>query len=193
MSFQTLGLKPELLRAIAENGYETPTPVQARAIPEVLAGRDLLAGAQTGTGKTAGFTLPILQLLGTPKAGAPAAENSTHRNGWRAPRALVLVPTRELAAQVAESARDLRPVHADGCHRRVRWRRFQSAGGKPAPWHRHRCGDAGPAARPCAAAHHRPVARSRFSCSMKPTACSTWASFTTSAASSSCCRPSGRT
>ena len=70
MSFQTLGLKPELLRAIAENGYETPTPVQARAIPEVLAGRDLLAGAQTGTGKTAGFTLPILQLLSTPKAGA---------------------------------------------------------------------------------------------------------------------------
>ena len=105
MSFQTLGLKPELLRAIAENGYETPTPVQARAIPEVLAGRDLLAGAQTGTGKTAGFTLPILQLLGTPKAGAPATDNSTHRNGWRAPRALVLVPTRELAAQVAESVR----------------------------------------------------------------------------------------
>ncbi|MDQ1303205.1 MAG: ATP-dependent helicase RhlE, partial [Pseudomonadota bacterium] len=64
MSFQTLGLKPELLRAIADSGYETPTPVQARAIPEVLAGRDLLAGAQTGTGKTAGFTLPILQLLG---------------------------------------------------------------------------------------------------------------------------------
>ncbi|MCL4792805.1 MAG: DEAD/DEAH box helicase, partial [Gammaproteobacteria bacterium] len=102
MSFQTLGLKPELLRAIADNGYVTPTPVQARAIPEVLAGRDLLAGAQTGTGKTAGFTLPILQLLGTPKADAPAG---TARNGWRAPRALVLVPTRELAAQVAESAR----------------------------------------------------------------------------------------
>ena len=103
MSFQTLGLKPELLRAIADSGYETPTPVQARAIPEVLAGRDLLAGAQTGTGKTAGFVLPILQLLGTPKPGeAPVAAG---RNGWRAPRALVLVPTRELAAQVAESAR----------------------------------------------------------------------------------------
>jgi len=105
MSFQTLGLKPELLRAIADNGYETPTPVQARAIPEVLAGRDLLAGAQTGTGKTAGFILPILQLLGTPKAGVPEAPAAVGRNGWRAPRALVLVPTRELAAQVAESAR----------------------------------------------------------------------------------------
>ncbi len=103
MSFQTLGLKPELLRAIADSGYETPTPVQARAIPEVLAGRDLLAGAQTGTGKTAGFILPILQLLGTPKAGEPAV--AAGRNGWRAPRALVLVPTRELAAQVAESGR----------------------------------------------------------------------------------------
>lgn len=105
MSFQTLGLKPELLRAIADSGYETPTPVQARAIPEVLAGRDLLAGAQTGTGKTAGFTLPILQLLGMPKAGTPGAPAATGRNGWRAPRALVLVPTRELAAQVAESVR----------------------------------------------------------------------------------------
>jgi ATP-dependent RNA helicase RhlE len=105
MSFQTLGLKPELLRAIADSGYETPTPVQARAIPEVLAGRDLLAGAQTGTGKTAGFILPILQLLGTPKAGAGEAPAAAGRSGWRAPRALVLVPTRELAAQVAESAR----------------------------------------------------------------------------------------
>ena len=105
MSFQTLGLKPELLRAIADSGYETPTPVQARAIPEVLAGRDLLAGAQTGTGKTAGFTLPILQLLGTPKAGASEAPAAAGRSGWRAPRVLVLVPTRELAAQVAESVR----------------------------------------------------------------------------------------
>ena len=105
MSFQTLGLKPELLRAIADSGYETPTPVQARAIPEVLAGRDLLAGAQTGTGKTAGFTLPILQLLGAPKPGAAETPAVAGRNGWRAPRALVLVPTRELAAQVAESAR----------------------------------------------------------------------------------------
>ncbi len=94
MSFQSLGLKPELLRAIEERGYTVPTPVQAKAIPEVLAGRDLLAGAQTGTGKTAGFTLPILQLLTAPGAVQ-----------LRTPRVLVLVPTRELAAQVAESVK----------------------------------------------------------------------------------------
>ena len=94
MSFQSLGLKPELLRAIEERGYTIPTPVQLRAIPEVLAGRDLLAGAQTGTGKTAGFTLPILQLLTAPGAVQ-----------LRTPRVLVLVPTRELAAQVAESVK----------------------------------------------------------------------------------------
>jgi ATP-dependent RNA helicase RhlE len=94
MSFDNLGLKPELLRAIEERGYTVPTPVQLRAIPEVLARRDLLAGAQTGTGKTAGFVLPILQLL-----TADGAVRS------RTPRVLVLVPTRELAAQVAESAR----------------------------------------------------------------------------------------
>ncbi|MCP5152195.1 MAG: DEAD/DEAH box helicase [Ectothiorhodospiraceae bacterium] len=92
MSFDSLGLRAELLRAVREQGYETPTPVQARAIPTVLAGRDLLAAAQTGTGKTAGFTLPLLQRL----AEQPAARR-------RLPRALVLVPTRELAAQVAES------------------------------------------------------------------------------------------
>jgi ATP-dependent RNA helicase RhlE len=91
MSFSELGLKPELLRAVAEKGYETPTSIQSKAIPAVLAQRDVLAGAQTGTGKTAGFVLPILQLLG-------------ERQG-RAPRALVLTPTRELAAQIAESAR----------------------------------------------------------------------------------------
>jgi len=64
MSFDTLGLKPELLRAVADKGYTVPTPVQSEAIPAVLAGRDVLAGAQTGTGKTAGFVLPILQKLG---------------------------------------------------------------------------------------------------------------------------------
>src|ERR1700685_2693119 len=91
MSFSDLGLMPELLRAVAEKGYSRPTPIQQAAIPAVLAGRDVLAGAQTGTGKTAAFVLPILQrLMGTP---------------GRAPRALVLTPTRELAAQVAESAR----------------------------------------------------------------------------------------
>ena len=93
MSFSDLGLVPELLRAVADKGYDAPSPIQLQAIPAVLAGRDVLAGAQTGTGKTAGFVLPILQRL--------AAGEAT-----RAPRALVLTPTRELAAQVAQSARD---------------------------------------------------------------------------------------
>jgi ATP-dependent RNA helicase RhlE len=91
MSFIDLGLAPELLRALSDRGYDAPTPIQARAIPAVLAGGDVLAGAQTGTGKTAAFVLPILQQLA---AGAGSS-----------PRALVLTPTRELAAQVAESAR----------------------------------------------------------------------------------------
>jgi ATP-dependent RNA helicase RhlE len=92
MLFNDLGLKPELLRAVAEKGYDTTTPIQREAIPAVLAGRDVLAGAQTGTGKTAAFVLPILQKLNAPEG--------------RAPRALVLTPTRELAAQVAASAAD---------------------------------------------------------------------------------------
>jgi len=91
-SFDLLGLKPELLRAVADKGYTVPTPIQLQAIPAVLAGGDVLAGAQTGTGKTAGFTLPLLQKLGA-------------RHG-RNPRALVLTPTRELAAQVAQSITD---------------------------------------------------------------------------------------
>ena len=93
MSFEHLGLKPELLRAVAEKGYTTPSPIQAQAIPAVLSGRDLIAGAQTGTGKTAAFVLPALQRL----------TQSPHSG--RTPRVLVLTPTRELAAQVAESAR----------------------------------------------------------------------------------------
>jgi ATP-dependent RNA helicase RhlE len=96
MSFSDLGLLPELMRAVADKGYDTPSPIQIQAIPAVLAGRDVLAGAQTGTGKTAGFVLPILQRL----AADPA------NGAGRAPRALVLTPTRELAAQVAQSARD---------------------------------------------------------------------------------------
>ena len=90
MSFADLGLAPGLIRGVAEKGYTTPTPIQCAAIPAVLAGRDVLAGAQTGTGKTAAFVLPILQRL--------------HAPAGQAPRALVLTPTRELAAQVAESA-----------------------------------------------------------------------------------------
>ncbi len=94
MKFTELGLAPEILRAIADQGYETPTPIQAQAIPVVLAGRDLMACAQTGTGKTAGFTLPILNRLA-----------ATQVNGRRKIRVLILTPTRELAAQVEESVR----------------------------------------------------------------------------------------
>jgi ATP-dependent RNA helicase RhlE len=93
MSFETLGLSAAVLRAVAEQGYTEPTPIQRQAIPVILAGRDILAGAQTGTGKTAGFTLPLLQRLNT---HAPAG-------GRRHVRALILTPTRELAAQVGES------------------------------------------------------------------------------------------
>src|SRR5450759_4534094 len=92
MSFESLGLRVELLSAIAAQGYTEPTPIQAGAIPLVLEGRDLLAGAQTGTGKTAAFALPIVQRL----------SEKIPREKRRKPRALVLVPTRELAAQVSE-------------------------------------------------------------------------------------------
>ncbi len=92
MSFDSLGLCDELLRAIAAKGYSTPTPIQTQAIPVIFEGCDLLAGAQTGTGKTAAFALPIVQMLGE--------EIPTEKR--RLPRVLVLVPTRELAAQVSE-------------------------------------------------------------------------------------------
>ena len=97
MSFDQLGLSADLLRAVSDLGYDTPTPIQLGAIPPVLAGRDLLAAAQTGTGKTAGFALPLLQRLN---------DEYPNPRGPRAPRALVLVPTRELAAQVGESFAD---------------------------------------------------------------------------------------
>ncbi len=94
MSFNQLGLSAELLRAIADKGYRQATPIQQQAIPHILAGRDILAGAQTGTGKTAGFTLPLLQRL------------QVSRSNGRRVRVLVLTPTRELAAQVGDSVRD---------------------------------------------------------------------------------------
>jgi ATP-dependent RNA helicase RhlE len=98
MSFDSLGLRADLLRAVASQRYGRPTPIQAQAIPVILAGHDLLAGAQTGTGKTAAFVLPLLQLLA--EKGHPQ----------RQPRALILTPTRELAAQIGER------VHAYGIH-----------------------------------------------------------------------------
>ncbi len=134
MSFAALGLSEEIVRAVTERGYTEPTPIQAQAIPVVLSGRDLLAGAQTGTGKTAGFTLPILQRLSTtakPSTGehppiqlSPAHggkgkremgqagilsqdKNSQNQSSTFAPiRTLILAPTRELAAQIEESVRE---------------------------------------------------------------------------------------
>jgi len=97
MSFDSLGLNADILRAVTEQGYNEPTPIQRQAIPVVLGGRDLMASAQTGTGKTAGFTLPLLQLL---------SSSSPHPKGRRPVRALILTPTRELAAQVGENVRD---------------------------------------------------------------------------------------
>ena len=95
MSFKSLGLNEALLKAIEEKGYTKPSPIQEKAIPHILAGKDVLASAQTGTGKTAGFTLPVLQNLA----------NTKHPK-YRPLRALVLTPTRELAAQVYENVRD---------------------------------------------------------------------------------------
>jgi ATP-dependent RNA helicase RhlE len=95
MSFDSLGLSAALLRGVSEQGYTQPTPVQSQVIPVVLQGRDVMAGAQTGTGKTAGFTLPLLQLL---------SSAATQQRG-RHVRALILTPTRELAAQILDSVR----------------------------------------------------------------------------------------
>jgi len=98
-SFSDLGLLPELLQAVTDKGYTEPSPIQVQAIPVILQGLDVMGGAQTGTGKTAGFTLPLLQRL------APHANTSA--SPARHPvRALILTPTRELAAQVADSVRD---------------------------------------------------------------------------------------
>ncbi len=112
MTFDTLGLMPESLRAVADQGYTDPTPVQERAIPVILSGRDLLAGAQTGTGKTAAFVLPMLQTL-----------NERRVPGPRRVRGLVVVPTRELALQVEQSVRTYgahRPIHSAAIYGGVR-------------------------------------------------------------------------
>src|SRR5690242_21700732 len=101
MTFESLGLAPALLRALAEQGYATPTPIQAAAIPHVLDGHDLLAGAQTGTGKTAAFALPLLQKLGVDQV----LHNSKQP---RKPRALILTPTRELRSEERRVGKECR-------------------------------------------------------------------------------------
>ena len=98
MNFSELNLAPAILKAVLEQGYDTPTPIQAQAIPAVLEGRDLLGGAQTGTGKTAAFTLPMLHRLSM-------SRSAQNKFGGTGIRVLVLTPTRELAAQVEESVR----------------------------------------------------------------------------------------
>ena len=95
MKFTDLGLAPSLLKAIQEKGYTEPSPIQEKAIPQILLGKDVLASAQTGTGKTAGFTLPLLHLL-----------SKQQKSGHRKVRALVLTPTRELAAQIYENVKE---------------------------------------------------------------------------------------
>ena len=110
VKFESLGLAPELLKALTDSGYTTPTPIQAQAIPLALAGGDLMAGAQTGTGKTAAFALPLLQkLLPFANNGASPAKHPV--------RALILTPTRELAIQVEESVKQWKRKH-----KRSRWK-----------------------------------------------------------------------
>lgn len=103
MSFDTLGLSTELLSTVTEQGYSKPTPIQDKAIPLILKGRDILAGAQTGTGKTAGFTLPLLHRLMESRRPSEAAAKNKKKKKSRPIRALILVPTRELALQVKEN------------------------------------------------------------------------------------------
>src|SRR5215213_10777766 len=103
MSFDALGLTPELLLAVADQGYTEPTPVQRESIPAILAGRDILAGAQTGTGKTAAFVLPMLQLLNADRTPGWQGDARNNQRDQRPPvRALVLTPTRELCLQIEE-------------------------------------------------------------------------------------------
>src|SRR5215813_9179284 len=107
-SFAELGLRPELLRAVAEAGYSMPTPIQAQAIPLILAGKDVMGGAQTGTGKTAGFALPILQKL------LPTA-NTSPSPARHPVRALILTPPRELA--IRSRSPSVRTASTPGCAR----------------------------------------------------------------------------
>ena len=151
MKFADLGLAETLLRAVEAEGYHTATPVQIAAIPPILAGRDVLACAQTGTGKTAAFALPTLQRLSEtpPPAGVRG----------RKIRVLALSPTRELARQICESFQNLWPQHlaaVDGCLRR---RRPRSSGAGPAERCRHPDCHPWPAGRPDAAGPHRSDSR----------------------------------
>ena len=168
-TFTDLGLSPETLKAISEAGYEEPTPIQARTIPLLLEGKDVIAQAQTGTGKTAAYALPMLEQID---------------REIRDPQALVLCPTRELAIQVAGA------MHQLGRYHRVTT--LPIYGGQPIERQLRalsaRCADrrrhAGPGDGPHAARHAGPLAIRRWSRSTRRTRCSTWASWRTSSSSS---------
>ena len=184
VSFAALGLAEPLLRAVEAEGYTEPTPIQARTIPTLLQGRDLLGFAQTGTGKTAAFALPILQRL--VRASASASGPSTFAR-------LVLTPTRELAVQIATAS----PPTAQ--HLRLQLaHRASAASARPARCEALRRGVDILVATPgrlldlIERRARRARAASRSSCSTRPTACSTWASSTTCAASSPRCPSSAR-
>ena len=180
-SFSEFGLSEPIIRALAQENYQTPTPIQKDALPLVLAGRDLVGIAQTGTGKTAAFALPILNRL----AATPRAPDK------KSCRVLVLSPTRELSGQILDSFRTygkymrLSSTLAIGGVSMGKQVRALTGGVDVLVATPGRLLD-------LVAAMRCDLARSRCWCSTKPTACSTWASSTTSARSSPSCRASGR-
>ena len=189
MSFDTLGLTPELLRAVANEGYTEPTPVQREAIPLVLEGRDVLAGAQTGTGKTAAFVLPMLQLLHA-RRPAGSSNGSPDRRDADSPADPCADPHPDPRARAPGRGErpDVRRVTTHPVHDDLRRRRLRPPGPRAPGRSRDRRRHARSPARP-----PRPAARStcpvsRSSSSTRRTACWTWASSATSARSSRSCR-----
>ena len=171
--FGALGLSADVLKAVELSGYTTPTPIQAQGIPHVLQRRDIIGIAQTGTGKTASFTLPMIEMLARGRAKA------------RMPRSLILEPTRELAAQVAESFESYGKFNKLSMALLIGGTSFDDQDQQARPRRRRADRDPGPPARSFRARQADALARSRFSSSTKPTACSTWASSRTSSASAS--------
>ena len=181
-SFNDFGLAEPIIRALAEEQYATPTPIQTDAIPLVLAGRDIVGIAQTGTGKTAAFALPILNRLHANRK--PPGEEEPARAGALADARTVRPDPRKLP--------HLWPPHAHPIRARHRRRADGPPGARPDERPRRAGRDARPPARPAAARMPCASIRSKCWCSTKPTACSTWASSTTSARSSRSCRRSAR-
>ena len=185
MSFDTLGLSPELLRAVADQGYTEPTPVQREAIPLVLAGRDLLAGAQTGTGKTAAFVLPMLQRLADSQPVVTGADvpRPPRRDPAAGPRPRPHPDPRARAPGRGERPDVRRPAPGPLDHD-LRRRRLRAAGPRPPRRPGDRRRHARAACSTTSASGRSTCRRSRSSSSTRPTGCSTWASSATSARSS---------